>query len=105
MCGQYTHTSIRGICFGSDLPVSGSWSGSAGDGCRLREREAGGGRRNGCIYMEKRYAQSKPNKCRTAVSGMYMPHLPGFREKELSQYFLLTFCLNGFLLAIDSTLH
>lgn len=38
-------------------------------------------------------------------SGMYMPHLPGFREKELSQYFLLTLCLNGFLLAIDSTLH
>ena len=28
-------TSISGMCFGSDFPVSGSASGSAGDGWRL----------------------------------------------------------------------
>ena len=46
---------MSGMCFGSDLPVSGSWSGSAGDGCRLREREAGGGREGEEKLLERKW--------------------------------------------------
>ena len=60
-----THTSMSGICFGSDFPVSGSGSGSAGEGWRLGGGGGvgggGGGGGVGCIHCGGNPLQWNPS--------------------------------------------